>query len=235
MRVIMRKLVNNLFRFCAVAVLPVVIVLFPSQGEGQVLGPILSSGEFELGAQYLDVKRDSEDEVLYDTYSGSIFFRYGLSRTATLSGELLVGNTLFVDSDWDDRYYRAGAGLQARLWKEGRALVTGGFHVVKSKRISKDGAACDADYTSLLWSVLLERTFHVKKHDVTLLAGPSFLYETEYIYSGTNTCRKKDHSSIDNLGYIAGFNAILYDHYQVFVHTVYAGYNQPRFGLSYCF
>jgi len=231
----MQKLLNNLFRLCAVALLTVVIVLIPSPGKTQVLGPILSSGDFELGAQYLDVRRDSKNEELFDSYSGSVFFRYGLSRTATISGELLAGNTRVVDSDYDDRYYLAGAGLQARLWTEGRALVTGGFHVVKGKRISKDGAACDADYTTLLWSVLLERTYHIKQHDVTVLAGPSFLYETEYVYAGSNNCRKLDHSSIDNLGYIAGVNAVFYGHYQAFVQDVYAGYHQPRFGLSYRF
>ena len=235
MRNVMQKLVNNLLRYCTVAVLPVVIVLFPSPGKTQVLGPILSDGDFELGAQYLDVHRDSENEELFNSYSGSAFFRFGLSRTATVSGELLVGNTRVFNSSWNSRYYVVGAGLQTRLWTEGKSLVTGGFHVTKSKRIRKDGEVCDGDYTTLLWSVLLERTFHLKQHDITPLAGPSYLYETEYVYSGINKCYETERHSVDNLGYIAGFNAIFYGHYQVFVHDIYAGYHQPRFGLSYRF
>ena len=211
--------------------------------NAEVIGPLLKDGAFELGAQLRYVHRDYKEASgsppqnnVFDDADGMLFFRCGVTSTATLSGEALVGNT--KASDWehdcgDARYYLVGAGLQALLSEFRGFMCTFGIHGTASFEFDRTENHVDREYQTAIGTILVEKRFTLYGQRIDLLAGPSYWYANEKEFRDWSFPVRS--TAVDPWGGMAGITATLYTHYTVFGQVVYAGHAQPRFGLSYSF
>ncbi len=223
-----------------------VVVLLLGQldtANAEIIGPLLKDGAFELGAQRRYVHRDYESpsgsrpqELVFDDGDGMLFFRWGVTSTGTLSGEALVGNT--TASDWendcgDARYYLIGVGLQALLSEFRGFRCTFGIHGTASFEFDRTENHVDREYQTAIGTILVEKRITLCGQRIDLLAGPSYWYACKEELGRTSAPVR--YTGADPWGGIAGITATLYTHYIVFGQVIYAGYFQPRFGVSYRF
>jgi hypothetical protein len=207
------------------------------EAHAQPAGPELASGKFELGLNIERNHRNVRPRVDKEIRSGlaDIFFRYGLNRWLTVSGEGIIGRWDFDPSlEGDFRVFVIGAGMTAGLgWIKGYGLAA----VIRYVERFDFDSSVDPEHLDIRGTtvaVLVERSYKVGKNIADIWLGPGYFFD-QYTYYHQYWFRADRQRSYRNLGFDIGANIVLIDHVKPYLHLVYANYLQPRFGVGYVF
>ncbi|MDH5683758.1 MAG: hypothetical protein OEZ20_04760 [candidate division WOR-3 bacterium] len=220
------------------------LLLFSSNvTNGQVLGPELKTGKFEIGYFWKNIHRKLKPDFLSGNnwYVESIFMKYGVSNWITLSAEGAV---------WpikDDRYpernyrsYKVGAGIISRVFEIKKFRIALAFHYNeifyfdRSPYESVDTSTYHKNTRGIISTIQIERIFSFRGQNVTLWISPAYVYDEVLQYSSLNFKTYTD-KSFNNFGFVVGANLMLFKHIEPFFHIVYADFFQPRGGIGYLF
>jgi hypothetical protein len=208
--------------------------------QAGVVGPNIPKGKFELGLQYRGIDRrvSGGGERDLDGSDRSLYLKYGLTETATLTGEALVLPDIAYGFGDDNhggwRYYALGAGLQVTMWERGEWTVGPGFHATETLWFAESDDRRDEKWLTLDW--VLIGTYSVRRSNVEVVAwgGPGYFYIEQVVLASVHYS-KQVWESDNNWGGTAGLNVLFYDHAQGSFSFVYTDAFEPRFGLSYRF
>jgi hypothetical protein len=233
MRVSSKKILCN----GAVALL----IVFCGVSYGGVIGPNLPKGEFELGLQYRGVNRQISSAGTVRDLEGSdrsLYLRYGLTHTATLTGEALVLPDIAYPFDEDVggtwRYYVLGAGLQMKFWERERWAVEAGFDATETLWFSDRNNQCVEKWLTMDWVMIGTYVYRREKVEIVVWGGPGYFYVNRTVLASA-VCSRMVWESDNNWGGTAGLNVLFYDHVRGSFSFVYTDNFEPRFGLSYLF
>jgi hypothetical protein len=219
----------------------VLLLVLHEAGHGSVVGPNIPKGKFELGLHYRGINRQiSSGSYLHEIEGndGSLYLKYGLTNTATLTGEALVlpnisyGFNDDVDGDW--RYYVMGAGLQMTMWERDQWTVEPGFYATQTLWFASQNDQCDEKWLTLDWVLIGTYAIRRDKIDIVVWGGPGYFYYNVTVLASA-ACSRRVWDSNNNWGGTAGLNVLFYDHVQGFFSFVYTDDFEPRFGLTYRF
>lgn len=222
----------------ATVLLTVALALFTSgEAAGQIMGPLLPESATELGPRVRWVQADMEWGTLtsyVDQYDVTVPIRFGVTRFATLSAELSIGNQEMHSREYELRYYTLGGGFQALVWEKDDYIVSGGVHFAETMIIDKSGSQCDREQFTLLAIIQVQRNINYWDQELVLWGGAVQYYFSDDAQGGVN-CKATGYNNSSTLGVAMGANLLLYDHYQLYYHFLYVDYYQPHIGLSYRF
>lgn len=222
----------------ATVLLTVALALFTSgEAAGQIMGPLLPEGAMELGPRVRWVQADMEwgmQSNYVDQYDVTVPLRFGVTRFATLSAELFIGDQDMHSREAELRYYTLGGGFQTLVWEKDDYIVSGGVHFVETLIIDKSGNQCDREQFALLAIMQVQRNINYWDQELVLWGGVVQYYFSDNVEGG-NQCKASGYNNSATLGGALGANLLLYDHYQLYYHFIYVDYYQPHIGLSYRF
>jgi hypothetical protein len=208
---------------------------------GGVIAPNIPKGTFEMGLQYRRINRQFSSGTYQDELEGSdgsLFIKYGLTRLATLTGEVLIlpdiGYRFGDDVEGNWRYYVLGAGLQMTLWERQAWTVEPGFYATETLWFAESNEGCDEKWISLDWVLVGSYSFRWSKITMAIWGGPGYFYIQRTVLASAR-CGRRVWETDNNWGGTAGWNVLVYGHAQGFFSFVYADNFEPRFGLSYRF
>ena len=202
--------------------------------QGQILGPELTDGAFEIGCAYKRFHRKVNHED-FDWGNQSVFFKHGITDWLTLCCEGLI--TVGKDNRFPERNYRdlyIGAGVIVRLFRIGDLSIATAYHYSERFMFDRSVARFHKDTRSRVCIFQLEYTVSVLSHKGTIWAGPGYILD-EVIQFPWGTNHRVADKSKDNVGFAVGTNVLLFDHIEPFFHLVYADYYQPRLGIGWQF
>jgi len=211
--------------------------LISFQAHAQPAGPELASGKFELGFSIERNHRNVRPRVGEEIRSGlaDIFFRYGVKRWLTISGEGLIAQWDYDPSlEGDFRAFVIGAGITARLARIRSYDLDVVIRYVERFDYDSSVHREHLDIRGTTVAVLVEHSYEVGKNVANVWIGPGYFFE-QFTYYHQYWIRADRQRSYRNLGFDIGANIVLIDHVKPYLHLVYADYLQPRFGVGYLF
>jgi hypothetical protein len=203
---------------------------------GQILGPSLNAGKFELGYTVKFFHRDMSDILPQDWWSPAIFGRYAINKWLTVSGEGIIGFEYPDERRYSDyRSIGAGAGLVVSVIEIKQLQVALSFHYFEIMWFDRLQNHSHQNLRSMIGAIQIQRKFDYLGQQITLWVAPAYVDDTllEYIpypgYAGVK------YNTPNKLGLIVGSDFLLFKHIHPFAHLVYADYFQPRLGAGYRF
>jgi hypothetical protein len=236
-------------RFKYAYCLSILLLFYCSEANGQVLGPELKTGKFEIGIfqKYFHRKMkdiSSSPEIYWhngDWADFSLFIKYGVNRFITLSSEGAVYHVEY--NRYPDRNYRTyiiGAGIISRIFeiKEFRIALSFHYNEIfgfdRAPYESGDTFTYHKNTRGVIGTIQIERSLSFHGQNVTLWVAPAYVYDEIIQYSSLHFIPFTD-KSFNNFGFVLGVNLMLFQHLEPFFHIVYADFFQPRGGIGYQF
>jgi len=215
----------------------ILVGLLQYQSSAQPAGPELASGEFELGfnieRNHRNVRPRNDEEIK----SGltDVFFRYGVNRQLTISGEGMIAQWDFDPSlEGDFRVFVIGAGMTAGLGRIKGYRFAVVIRYVERFDFDSSVHREHLDIQGTTVAVLVERSYTLGNNAADLWAGPGYFFD-EFTYYHRDWIRADTQRSYRNLGFDVGADIVLINHVKPYLYLVYADYLQPRFGVGYVF
>jgi hypothetical protein len=204
-----------------------------------LLTPRTEPGKFTIGATELWFHRDTKwadgyGESEDDFNLGAFWAKYGFHRRVTVFAEFVVLNG---DPHRQGRSYRhinLGVGANV-LFVEFEDFYAGGL-VNYFENFQHDNQSTACHSTTRHWAVLVQvgRVFPLgPRHELDAWWGPSYIRD-EQVFDGGG-CGNVLKESLNDLGFSAGLDFLLWEHFECFTHVVFARYFQPRLGIGYRF
>ena len=230
-------------RFKLASSLFMLLLLGSNITDGQVLGPELKAGKFEIGGFSKYFHRKLKPHYLYggDWFDLSIFMKYGMNKWITLSAEGLVWSPKdlrFPNSNY--RRYILGAGITSRVFKIKDFRITLALHyneIFLFDRAPYEGGSAFTYHKNtrgVIGTIQVERSLSFHGKNVTLWVAPAYVYDEVLQYSSLSFNSYSD-KSFNNFGFAIGANFMLFKHIEPFFQIVYADFFQPRGGIGYQF
>lgn len=208
----------------------ITLLIYIHIGSGQILGPAMPVKTFEVGCIQKIFYRSMLDQD-YDWKIFSLFMKYGICRSITISAESFVHARF--DAKFPDRdYYRYtfGAGITAGGVNFISLSPILSFHYYERLSFDRSEYRYHKNSRGIVGAVQLEREFKIVKQNIKIWLGPAYIYDVIYQYPPNGSvylCKSKN-----NFGFICGTNILLLKHLDCFAHLVYANHWQPRYGLG---
>ena len=207
------------------------------EAHAQPAGPVLASGKFELGLNIERNHRNVRPRIDEGIKSGlaDVFFRYGVNRWLTVSGEGIIAQWDFDPSlEGDFRAFVIGAGITARLARISSYDLDVVIRYVERFDFDSSVNREHLDIQGTTVAVLVEHSYKVGKNVANVWIGPGYFFD-QLTYYHQYWIRADRQRSYRNLGFDIGANAVLFNHVKPYLYVVYADYLQPRFGIGYVF
>lgn len=210
----------------------------PSRAD--VLGPLLPPRVMEAGAAWRELGRtvrysryfDDSHDTFMEQEQIALFGRYGLTSHATLGFELSVTPDELAFTDGDGALYLVGAAMQFGIWTDGPTALTFGFHYASYYWRDDQLGHPDIEEQLLEWTLLLQRTWAVKKFSGMLWAGPAashFSLEQQLPFNNDYQ------QPLELYGGMIGANARFADHVGMEVQWLYVENGELDVALFYRF
>jgi hypothetical protein len=212
-------------------------LFFLSEACGQVKGPMLEAGDFEIGYFQAWYRRnlDKDSPVEFKWCNDSFFIGYGISRYSAIFVEAMVRNFYWQDHpECDYREYIIGVGAAAALAKIKSNRILAVFHFREWLGFDRARSRYHKNHRNVTVSAELERSFIFHKQQISLWGGPAFVYDEIKQYPGLPYIPYVD-ESFDNLGFVLGISCLVKEHISPSIFAIYADYFQPRASLGYRF